>query len=426
MVNDEQQSNGEWSNSPSAPPYFGATMLPPPPNAPSPPMTPPAAAGAAQPAPTPQPGASKRANNGGWGVVVVTGLISALIAALVAGGLVFALKDQNTQNTTGSASSASSSSGGSSTIIRSGDIQAILAKEEPSVVAIRTGGAAGGTMSQSGGAGTGFVVSSDGYIVTNNHVIADAGGKISVAFADGKTRSATVIGADPTNDLAVIKVDATGLPVSTLGNSKDLKVGDDVVAIGNALALDGGPSVTRGIVSALGRSISTNTGSTLSDLIQTDAAINPGNSGGPLVNAEGNVIGINTAAIDPAAGQNIGFAIPIDAAKPIIEELKQGKDRRPGFLGVRAQTLTPAIANQLGSSLTTGAVVQSVTVDSPAEKAGLQRSDIITEVDGKAIKTREELTTMISSKRPGDKVTIAFERSGKKQTASATLTVRPG
>lgn len=414
-MSDEQQTYGGWTRSPSTPPYMGSTMLPPPPQ--------PAQTAVASPTPQATPRAPKRNNRGGWGVVVLTGFLSALIAALVAGGLVFALTDQ--RNNTASTNTSSSGSG-NNTIIRSGDIQAILAKEEPSVVAIRTGSAAGGSASQGGGAGTGFVITPDGYIVTNNHVIADSGGKISVAFADGKTRSATIVGADPTNDIAVIKVDATNLPVSTLGNSKDLKVGDDVVAIGNALALDGGPSVTRGIVSALGRSITTNTGSTLSDLIQTDAAINPGNSGGPLVNADGNVVGINTAAADPSAAQNIGFAIPIDAAKPIIEELKQGKDRRPGFLGVRAQTLTPAIANQLGSSLTSGAVVQSVTVDSPAEKAGLARSDIVTEVDGKAIKTREELTSTISGKRPGDKVTITYERNGKKQTATATLTVRPG
>jgi len=362
-----------------------------------------------------------------WGVVVFTGIACALIAALVAGGLVFALKDTSSGSSTSSATAKPTASGGpNATIGRSGDIQAILAKEEPSVVAIRTGAAAStGSIDSGGGAGTGFVVTSDGYIVTNNHVIEDSNNKIVAVFTDGKVRPATIVGTDPSSDLAVIKVDAKDLQTSTLGNSADLKVGDDVVAIGNALALEGGLSVTRGIVSALGRSIKEENGATLTNLIQTDAAINPGNSGGPLVNSKGDVIGINTAVANPASAQNIGFAISIDSAKPIIDELKQGKDRRPGYLGVRTQTLTPAIANELGTKLSAGAVISSVTVDSPAEKGGLQRKDIITAVDGKAIKTADELTAMITKMRPGDKVKLTYERAGQSKTAEVTLAVRP-
>jgi serine protease Do len=223
----------------------------------------------------------------------------------------------------------------------------------------------------------------------------------------------------------VVKVDAQNLPSSTFGSSTDLKVGDDVVAIGNALALEGGLSVTRGIVSAKGRSITTDTGTTLNDLIQTDAAINQGNSGGPLVNSNGDVIGINVAGVDPSVAQNIGFAISIDSAKPIIEELKAGKDRRPGYLGVRTQTLTPSIASQLGISTKKGAVVVNTTVDSPAEKAGIKRYDVITEINGKPITTAEEATATIGKLRPGDKAAITYERDGQVKTVDVTLAVRP-
>jgi putative serine protease PepD len=206
-----------------------------------------------------------------------------------------------------------------------GNISAILAKDVPAVVAITTdGGPALGRGGGGGGAATGFVTDAGGVIVTNDHVVADAR-SINVTTSDGKKLSARVLGQDASHDLAVLRVDAANLPAVELGNSDQVQVGDDVVAIGNALDLDGGLSATRGIVSGLHRQIPTETGGQLQGLIQTDAAINPGNSGGPLVDAQGRVIGINTAIANPNTAQNVGFVIPISQSKPIIDRLRGGR-----------------------------------------------------------------------------------------------------
>jgi serine protease Do len=203
-----------------------------------------------------------------------------------------------------------------------GEISGILAKDVPAVVAITTdGGPVLGRGGGGGGAATGFVIDPDGIVVTNDHVVADAR-SINVTTSEGKKLSARVLGQDASHDLAVLKVDGTNLPAVELGNSDQVQVGDDVVAIGNALDLDGGLSATRGIVSGLHREIPTQTGGQLTGLIQTDAAINPGNSGGPLVDAQGRVIGINTAIANPSTAQNVGFVIPITQAKPIIDRLR--------------------------------------------------------------------------------------------------------
>jgi putative serine protease PepD len=212
-----------------------------------------------------------------------------------------------------------------STPAAQGNISTILAKDVPAVVAITTdGGPALGRGGGGGGAATGFVTDAGGVIVTNDHVVADAR-SINVTTSDGKKLSARVLGQDASHDLAVLRVDATNLPAVDLGNSDQVQVGDDVVAIGNALDLDGGLSATRGIVSGLHRQIPTETGGQLQGLIQTDAAINPGNSGGPLVDAQGRVIGINTAIANPNTAQNVGFVIPISQAKPIIDRLRGGR-----------------------------------------------------------------------------------------------------
>ncbi|MCZ7527448.1 MAG: trypsin-like peptidase domain-containing protein [Acidimicrobiia bacterium] len=228
------------------------------------------------------------------------------------------------------------------------DVQEVLARVEPAVVAIQVtqDGPASQLLGENVSAGSGFVISPDGFIVTNNHVISDetgtqVGGDIEVTFSDGETMPAEVVGRDPVTDLAVIQVDGENLPFAEIGDSDSLQVGDDVVAIGNALALEGGLSVTRGIVSALGRQVPTETGTVLTDAIQTDAAINRGNSGGPLVNASGEVVGINTAIADPQVAQNVGFAIAIAQAMPVIEQLRQGEDVEVAFLGVQTQTVTP-------------------------------------------------------------------------------------
>ena len=211
-------------------------------------------------------------------------------------------------------------------------MSALISSALPGVVSISV------EMNGGQGAGTGFVISSDGQIATNAHVVADAT-KIEVEFSDGSTAPATVLGVDRTDDLAVVKVDKTGLTALPLGKSSDLRIGEPVVAIGNALDLTGGPTATEGIVSALDRTIDTNDGEHLTHLVQTDAAINPGNSGGPLLTLDGKVVGINSAGTKDA--QNIGFAIAIDTARPIVEQLQQGKTVTKAYLGVSTTPLDP-------------------------------------------------------------------------------------
>jgi serine protease Do len=202
-------------------------------------------------------------------------------------------------------------------------------------------------------------------------------------------------------------------------------VGDEVIAIGNALALPGQPSVTRGIISALNRSIDTQINTTLDHMIQTDAAINPGNSGGPLVNSAGQVIGINTAIADPSQAQNVGFAISINQAKPIVEELRKGKSIQPAFLGVVTQTVTPAIENQLNLKVGTGAVVQRVEPSSPADNAGIQQGDVVVKVGDAQVKQAQDVGNAVRGHRPGDKVTIVVNRGGTTKSVDVTLASRP-
>jgi putative serine protease PepD len=258
-----------------------------------------------------------------------TGPVRRMLLAATAGGLVGAvvasgtllLRDDSGGSTATKRPVQQVQTSGSATAAQ-GEIAGILAKDVPAVVAITTNGGPGLGRS-GGGAATGFVIDPNGIIVTNDHVV-DSAGSVSVTTSDNRKLTARVLGEDASSDLAVLKVDATGLPTIELGDSNQVQVGDDVVAIGNALDLDGGLSATRGIVSGLHRDIPTDNGR-LSGLIQTDAAINPGNSGGPLVDAQGRVIGINTAIANPTRAQNVGFVIPISKAKPIIDRLRGGE-----------------------------------------------------------------------------------------------------
>ncbi len=361
----------------------------------------------------------------------VTGAaVGGLIGALVAGGVFVAVRDDTTTKQATTPVPTTSNARNTSVFTEPKDLQGVLHNVEPAVVAIRTGAAVdpglfGGSSGSRGGAGTGFVIGSDGVIATNNHVVADANGKIEVGFTDGTNKTATVVGRDASVDLAVLKVDANGLPVAKLGDSDKLQVGDEVIAIGNALALEGGPSVTRGIISALNRQIDTEVGTTLFNVIQTDAAINPGNSGGPLVNSAGEVVGINTAIANPGEAQNVGFAISISNAKSFIDELRQGRTVQIAFLGVDTQSVTPAIANELGLTTQTGAVVRRVTPGGPAEKAGIQRNDVIRKVGDADVKTKTDVAVAVRKHRPGDKVDVVIQRGGKDQTVSVTLAPRP-
>jgi serine protease Do len=273
------------------------------------------------PTPTPAgPPGRAREHAGPVRRMVLAATAGGLVGALVASGALV-LKDDSGGSTASRPPPRQAQVSGSTATAPS-DISGILAKDVPAVVAITTDGGPG--LGRSGsGAATGFVIDPNGIIVTNDHVV-DSAGRISVTTSDNRRLTARVLGEDASSDLAVLKVDATGLPAIELGDSNQVQVGDDVVAIGNALDLDGGLSVTRGIVSGLHREIPTDNG-TLRGLIQTDAAINPGNSGGPLVDAQGRVIGINTAIANPNTAQNVGFVIAISQAKPIIDRLSGGE-----------------------------------------------------------------------------------------------------
>ena len=272
------------------------------------------------------------------------------------------------------------------------------------------------------GLGSGVMVSSDGYILTNNHVVEGAD-ELNVLLPDNREFKAKVIGADPKTDIAVIKIEADHLPTVILADSDKLRVGDVVFAIGNPL--DIGQTVTMGIVSATGRKklgLLDNVGG-YEDFIQTDAAINMGNSGGALVDAKGRVVGINSAIISTSRGNiGIGFAIPIDLAANIMQSLiGTGKVTR-GYLGVNTDALTAEIAEQLGVSKDTqGVVITDVKPDSPAAKAGLKRSDVILALNDKAVESLEDLRLLISETAPGTEVTIQFVRDGKEKTVKVTL-----
>jgi S1-C subfamily serine protease len=274
------------------------------------------------------------------------------------------------------------------------------------------------------GAGSGIAISSDGYIVTNNHVVEEAQ-KVTVTLSDGSAFAATVVGTDAQTDLAVVKIEASNLDyLHFLSNSLDqLSVLDPVVAVGNALALPGGATWTTGVVSNLGRSIEENNGVVLNDIIQTDAAINAGNSGGPLLNTAGQVVGINVAIASNA--ENIGFAISTDTVIPVVQSIiTEGKVVRP-WLGVSVTTVTSTIEQYYDVSVDTGALIVSVTGDSPADKAGLKAGDVITKIDDENISTTEELISAIRSHQIGDQVEIVYYSGDVQEVANVTLEESP-
>lgn len=269
--------------------------------------------------------------------------------------------------------------------------------------------------------GSGVIVDEDGYILTNNHVIKDAD-EIRVKLSDKREFKGKVIGTDPKTDLAVIKIDSNHLPVIKLGHSDKLKVGETVIAIGNPFGLN--QTVTSGIISATGRA---NVGiADYEDFIQTDAAINPGNSGGALVNVKGELVGINTAIFSTSGGyQGIGFAIPSNMAKVVMDNLiKKGKVIR-GWLGVSIQPVTPEIAKQFGIKDNRGALVGDIVEDSPAEKAGIQRGDVIIEFDGKEVTDPSSLRNSVAGTPPGKKVILKIIRDGKMQKVDVTIAELP-
>ena len=274
------------------------------------------------------------------------------------------------------------------------------------------------------GSGSGVIISKDGYIVTNNHVVKGAGEHgIKVVLTDKREFDAKVIGLDENTDLAVIKIEANDLPVMSLGNSDNIQVGEWVLAIGNPLGLN--YTVTAGIVSALGRNIGINGGGyAIENFIQTDAAINPGNSGGALVDVNGQLVGINSA-IKTNTGfyQGYGFAIPVNIVKSVTQELiKSGKVVR-GYIGVQIQTVDETMAKGLGLDKAKGVLVQSVQKGGGGDEAGLQAGDVILSVDGKEVNAANELQVIINSKRPGDIAKLNVFRDGK--TIEKDVTLKP-
>jgi S1-C subfamily serine protease len=291
--------------------------------------------------------------------------------------------------------------------------------------------------------GSGFVIDSEGHILTNNHVIEGAE-KVKVKLGESeKTHAAEVVGTDPGTDIALLKVDAPAkeLHLLTLGHSGEVEVGDPVVAIGNPFGLD--RTVTSGIVSALQRQIQAPNGFSINHVIQTDAAINPGNSGGPLIDAAGEVIGINSQIATGGGGNGnvgIGFAIPIDTVRAEIQQLETKGEVEHAFLGISGGTITPELAKALNLPVEQGVIVQTVVKDGPADKAGLEAGstsatingeevrlggDIITEANGEKVKSMEELVEAIQDSKPGDKLELQVLHDGDEKSVDVTLGTQP-
>ena len=290
------------------------------------------------------------------------------------------------------------------------------------------------------GSGSGSIIDTKGHILTNHHVVANAQ-KLEVTLADGSKWPAKLVGSDPDNDLAVIKIDAPKekLKVIPMGDSKNLRIGQKVLAIGNPFGLE--RTLTTGVISSLGRTIRSDAGYLIEDVIQTDAAINPGNSGGPLLNSEGEIIGINSAIISPSGGSvGIGFAIPVNTAKRVVPELiSKGYVSYP-YIGATIQSLIPEIAQFLKLKVERGAMIAEVVKGGPADKAGLRGGnqrvqvgnmivivggDIVVKADQHEVKTHDDLIRYIREKRPGDTIFLRIYRKGNFMDIKVTLGERP-
>src|SRR3954453_1065205 len=269
--------------------------------------------------------------------------------------------------------------------------------------------------------GSGVIVSTSGYVLTNHHVV-EAADEIEVALADGKKLLAKVVGNDPETDLAVLRLNAENLPAVTFGSSDALRVGDVVLAIGNPFGV--GSTVTSGIVSALGR---TGLGiNTFENFIQTDAAINPGNSGGALVDAAGNLIGINTAIFSRSGGSmGIGFAIPVSTVKMVTDQIVKSGSVTRGWIGVEVQEIAPAVAESLRLGVTRGALIAGVLRGGPADKAGVKPGDVLIQIEGKPVIDPPAMLTLVAALAPGSSARMTLKRQGRDVEASVTVGRRP-
>jgi putative serine protease PepD len=382
--------------------------------------------------PPPAPHSEAPPRRRGRGLAVGSVLVGALLlggGAGVAGAAAWQEWGSDDASTSGGTDSA-----GSIPVVDTGDapaadgsVEQVAAEVLPSVVKINVAGEVQGQPAS--GSGSGIILSEDGEILTNDHVVelASAGGRISVSFQNGDQAAAEVVGTDPLTDTAVIKAeDVSGLTPATIGESGNLDIGQDVVAVGSPFGLDS--TVTSGIVSALDRPVSVGTDaegrSTTYPAIQTDAAINPGNSGGPLVDMNGDVVGINSSirtSGSSVGGQGgsigLGFAIPIDEVMPVIEQMLNGETPTHARLGITVSD----VEQQAGELPLEGAQVQEVTSGSTAEDAGLERGDVITKLDDTHITSADSLVATIRSYRPGDEVTLTYRRGDDEQTATLVL-----
>lgn len=354
----------------------------------------------------PPPPPRRRRERTMWLVVTLVALTGGLVGALMG----VALADRSPSRQASSVVVVRPSDVVTGTVL---DVAGIVAKVQPSVVNI-TVKTADGT-----GVGTGVILSSDGEVVTNAHVVGDADTVIVLLVGETQPRSAVVLASDPGNDLALLRIEGVSdLPVAELAAVGDVQVGDDVVAVGYALDLDGGPSVTKGIVSALDRTLPIDD-NVLDGLIQTDAAISSGNSGGPLVNSRGQVVGINTAVASSGGdfeANGIGFAISLQEALPVLDEMRAGGGGGPlPFLGVKIDDRADGGG---------GALITEVVPDAPAEQAGVVVGDVVLSVDGQSVQGAGGLIAAIRDAKPGDVLSLDIERNGVLQTVEVTLIER--
>ena len=371
-------------------------------------------------------------------LVVLLAGTAALSGAAVGGAVVYQTVSRGqTANLTTSApaaqpASASNTSGGSTLIINTTQIETTVTqavqKVGPAVVTV-VGTVPGqmtifGTTSSGQVSGSGVFISDQGYILTNNHVVADTQGDLTITLADGSQETAKIVGTDQYSDIAVLKTTGKVPAVATLGNSDILQPGESVIAIGSPLG-DFKNTVTVGVVSATGRSIDTGQGYTIDNLIQTDAAINQGNSGGPLVNLAGEVIGINTLIVrnsgSGTVAEGLGFTIPINTAQAVAQQLIQTGHISHPYLGISFQPITPDIATAYHLPVQWGVYVTDVAANSPASKTDLQAGDIITSIGGVALDETHSYINTLFTFKPGDQVTVEFVRNGKTLQAQVTL-----
>ena len=416
----------EFPAAPAAPP---AAAMPPEPPIPPAPEIPPA----------PQPKQKKERGGGGWRlwlVAIISGVVAALLILLLMPAI-FGVNPYDlvrgkvsNQVTTGGktvkgSSSVISPTGGAS------DVSGVARKVTPSVVNINVKSTTSANPfmleTPQEGTGSGVIYSSGGYIITNNHVIEGAQ-DITVTLASGEELKGMKVGADPENDIAVVKIDKTGLPAITVGNSDNLVVGQLVVAVGSPLGFE--QTVTAGIISALHRVVgasSTGTSTTvLTDLIQTDAPINPGNSGGALCDGSARLIGINALIASESGGsEGIGFAIPINNAAQVADDIIAGRPVSHPYIGVMGQTVTQSVASQYNLPVYQGAYVTQVVPGSPAAKAGIKTGDIIDAIDGKPVKSMDDVVAGVRSHQVGDKMTVTYYQGSSKKTVDLTLAEKP-